>query len=463
MTDKKARGTERSAETAGDRSPSSEEEGSATEPVPEATVSARTDANPIGAVATGPGATQQEVTGEVVEAPSRARPASSMSVAFAGVESAVKAVGGITLLVAAAGVPALCVELRRLGLPIHLVSQTDVLRAGVIPAALIFGIAWYVAWARNQTLHDAGSVIAASGLVTAPLLIPAVAIAYIGEFGLSVVAIRWLMASAISCLTKPPSDRVLLSIAAFFSLGVLINTGPKIAWFFRRIDGFMKRARRGATRNGQATEPPDAADEEDWFTPPLWLIALLAPLLFGLALYLLRAVAVMWSPDLVEVLSTRRAFYLGAVAAAIYVLFMAMVHMTDEWTRDGGWRRVVALTLAMMISLLPFVGALYGYVVYGYRSLPQSLGGGRAERHTIVLERDPYMGVAKTSTGSTQGANTRPCDLPCDQAGDRWICTLPVLILEKHAVLIQPGRPVIAVPIDDIKAVSGGPLRCSER
>ena len=318
------------------------------------------------------------------------------------------------------GLPAVHVQIARLGLPSASITVETVVRAGVLPTAAI-AVALFMAgaairqWRRGP--GDRSFTMVAVILLAAPALLavfliflPAILLLYVGLFHASLSVAVALGATVLG--RDPPGNGVVAGLATVLALCVF---AAGIALGERN-----RRRQVGAQGSGQPAAP---AQEPASRAEASWGPAIGLAVLFGLLVVALRfgpggyrwlfeqfglglpVPQVSWADS---VYATLELGLLGAVALCAMYLQAGdnqaddarrrALATTDEGQRraahrawadwHGGWPRLRLVGGVLAAAFALILVALVHYTQRIYPALPALFGGGRADPATVWLKAD---------------------------------------------------------------------------
>lgn len=416
---------------------------------------------------------------------------------FALAETVLKLAAAGLALVAAMGFPAVYLHFSRFGIPTHFASYDHILRAGILPAALLLFVSTYVywAWLSYRARKPKTRFLYVLLILFAPLAALPVMVLLAGLLAgllLFFWALSWPFAWLLSLLTgSMPSNRALLYTAGVISGGGVVASLLVVIPFVRRlllhqrfVSGLRGRHRleeEPRLAAGWAEYPPAPDEvssppaEDEASSPPasdggtetpadplgagrsevstrdrfsLWYVPLLLAEFVG-GLYGIKGVLYLWDARLSGLLGHRFILLLGAACVAAYSLF-GLIVFAERLTESEDIKRrfwgFVTLTGILITLFLGFV-TLYSYSFY--QRIPRGLGGGRPDRIVIWAARADFPPDFQTKLRRAA----------CGGDAENVKCENLYLIYDDKDMLIVadhdgPGAAGLLLPRAKIKAVS---------
>jgi len=330
-------------------------------------------------------------------------------------ESFLKMAGGLLVLVAGMGVPAVYVQFRNYGIPTDFVTYGEVLRAGAVPSALLTLVAIYLAWVTRKAV--ALPDLKESPIMTLlllPIVLPMLAAAlalFILEILGSIILGVLLLAPAIRAGMRVisghnPTQQQALYLAF---LVLVVPLAPAIYLWGRfllpRLMPMLPSRRAGIRailrwienfrRVGEAANP----------TFFRWLTAgaiVLFPLASLVNLIGIRTAFRTWLPHYATMLTGGRIAAVTLTTALYVFLFFTLFFVGRKMESDDKVHRRQGIWLAAGTVVLGYLLCAVLYSTSIYPTLWRGLGGGRPIPVTVWLEgesltsslRDTMAGVA---------------------------------------------------------------------
>ena len=359
---------------------------------------------------------------QVPEPPGNNRPATGgpSSSLLGRVESILKFVTAGLGLVAAIGLPAVSIQLARYDVPVSTAGYQDVLRAGILPAAVLVAVSAYcIAAGRILTRLGLREFLSMHSLILLPLLVPAYLLAVVGVLCLGLLyvwGLLWLLALALESLSSIQlSNRQLLITAA-----ALIATGAVLALAFKLTERYWAN-RRGAfwdvLRNvlvrpqeqpakAQATqESTDGVEAKEPDSKTSWLLGLIFLPFLVLLLYSIKGALHVWDPEVGELLTHGYVLLAALASGMIFAMFFAGVMLSNSAAPGmKGTRRQKRAVVA--VAMVVYVLFALVYSTWGYPLLYAGLGGGRPQPIILWLKQDDSADDIRTVLKETKVSST---------------------------------------------------------
>jgi hypothetical protein len=361
-------------------------------------------------------------------------PASAPSSLWSRTENVLKTVTAGVGLVAAIGFPAVAVQLFRFGVPTAAYTYEQVLRAGILPAAVLVILAAYaVAGAKVVATSGWRRFFGLHSLLLLPLMVPAFIVLLLGVVAYLVLclwALLWVVVQGAGFVAEVAvSNRTLLQISAIVLAvtGVLFLTALVLQKHVPVVGRLLGAFARSSDSNRRVQPPAQEAAPTSLATPRIeWFglaMLLIAPLVY---VYALWAVAYIWDPALTGAV---RHLYLMSGALTIGALLDAFYIGTTQFARRGAGDAAPS-SRRMLVGAVAIVYVIFeaSYAAWWYPRLPAGFGGGKPSPITLWLKGDDPGGdiasaLARITAAPSRGMTRVDGAYILSEAADRVILT----------------------------------------